>query len=110
MSPQVKESRIRYFFLMESGIWESLACEIQDPGLWNPEHSSKNPKSVFKDWNAESKFLSQRLECSTWNLESPAWNPESKTVLDSLTKGEKWYSGGSNIVRGNYMNKGMRRL
>ena len=27
----------------------------------------------------------QRLESSTWNPESTARNPESKTVLDSLT-------------------------
>ena len=25
---------------------------------------------------------------STWNLESKAWNPDSETVLDSLTRGD----------------------
>ena len=29
-----------------------------------------------------------RLETSTWNLESVAWNPEFKAVLDSLTRGD----------------------
>ena len=24
----------------------------------------------------------------TWNLESKAWNPDSETVLDSLTRGD----------------------
>ena len=35
--------------------------------------------------NPESKFHWQILECSTWNPESTAWNPEFKTVLDSFT-------------------------
>ena len=29
-----------------------------------------------------------RDPCSNWNPESTAWNPESKTVFDSLTKVE----------------------
>ena len=28
--------------------------------------------------------LTKNLESSTWNLQYTAWNPESKTVLDSL--------------------------
>jgi len=38
----------------------------------------RNPSSTEKD-----------LESSNCNPESTAWNPESKTVLDSLTWGEK---------------------
>ena len=55
-------SRIR---LKESGI--PLTIEIQNPSSTN-----------------------KRLNYSTWNLKSTAWNPESKTVLDSLTWGELW--------------------
>ena len=93
-------------------LWEmfNFACGIQNPGLWNPEYSSRNPKYDFKDWNSESKFHWQRLESSTCNLESTASNPISKTVLDSLTWGEKWYSGTSSIVRGNDMSWRMCRL
>ena len=35
-----------------------------------------------------SKFRWQRLESSTWNPESTAWNTESKTVLDTLARGD----------------------
>ena len=37
----------------------------------------RNPSSTEKD-----------LESSNWNPESTAWIPESKSVLDSLTRGE----------------------
>ena len=30
----------------------------------------------------------QKLESGNWNLKAIAWNPESKTVLDSLTWGD----------------------
>ena len=30
----------------------------------------------------------QKLESGNWNPEAIAWNPESKTVLDSLTSGD----------------------
>ena len=62
------------FFLEESGIW---GFEIWNTarGIWNP----------INDWNLESKFHRQSPESSSWNR-----NPESKTVLDFLTWGEKW--------------------
>ena len=51
--------------LPDSGIREFLACGIRDPrnfsckirnpGLWNPEYSSRNP-DPNKKWNPESKF------------------------------------------------------
>ena len=34
---------------------------IQDPGLWTPEHNSKNPEPT-----------------DDWNPESGTWNPESR--------------------------------
>ena len=50
----------------------------------NPD--SRNRK-IFP---AESGIpLPERLESRTWNLESTAWDPEFKTVLDSLTWGDK---------------------
>ena len=58
----------RKFLLGESGIHENFAYRIRNPQLWSPE----------------SKFSWQRLESSTWDPESTAWNAESKTVLDSL--------------------------
>ena len=36
-------------------------------------------RNPAKDWDPESR----------WNPEFPAWNPESTTVLDSFTRGEK---------------------
>ena len=67
--PESKE-----FLPVESGI---LGFEIR-----NSAQGIRNPTT---DWNPESKFHCQRLESSTWNLESGAWNPGSRTVLDSLT-------------------------
>ena len=43
-----------------SGILETFSFGVRNPGLWNPEFSSRNP-------------------------ESTAWNLESKTVLDYFT-------------------------
>ena len=60
--------------LVESGI---LGFAIR-----NTSQEFRNP---IKDRNPESKFLWQRLKFSVLNLEPTAWNPESKTVLDSLT-------------------------
>ena len=51
-------------------------------GIRNRGRGIRNPTN---DWNPESKFHLQRLESSTWNPESTARNPESKTVLDSIT-------------------------
>ena len=48
--------------LRDSGFRGHFACKTDpDPGFWNPEYSSRNLND---------------------------WNPESKTVLDSLTRGE----------------------
>ena len=44
-------------------IWNQALFGIRNPLSWNPESSTRNPKST-------------------------GWNPESKTVMDSLTWGE----------------------
>ena len=61
------DSWICEIFAWGIGIRTSFACGIRNPGLWNPEYSSRNPT---KDWNPKSKFHWQRLESSTWNQES----------------------------------------
>ena len=63
------------FLLMES--------DILGFGIRNPTN----------DWNPEFKFYCQILNSSTWNRESTAWNPESKTVLDSPSWGEAIIAG-----------------
>ena len=66
---------------LDSGIRENCSCGIRNPRLWYTSQGIRIPPD---DWNPESKFYWQRMECSTWNLESTAWNPESKTFLDFL--------------------------
>ena len=66
--------------LRDSGIWEIFAGEIRNPGLWNPEYSSE--KLELGIGSATDKQLGIH---STWNLESMAWDPEYKTLLDFLT-------------------------
>ena len=63
---------------MESGI---LGFKI-----WNTAQGIRN---LTNNWNLESKFHWQSLAFSTWIPESTAWNPESKTVLGSLTWSNK---------------------
>ena len=58
--------------LVESKIWENFVRGIRNPGLWNPE----------------STFHWKRLEYSTRNSQSTEWDPESQTVLYSLTWGD----------------------
>ena len=43
----------------------------------------KDIRDLDKDLKPESKIRWERLKSSTWNSESTAWNPESKTALDS---------------------------
>ena len=50
-------------------------------GIWNPSN----------EWNPESTFHWQRLGSSTWYPQFTTWNPESNTVLDSLSWDE-WIS------------------
>ena len=54
-------------------------------------NTARNPTN---DWNPESKFHWQRLKSSTLDPESTAWNPESKTVLDSVAWGDSLFNVG----------------
>ena len=58
-------------------------------GIWNPNSTDKvrNPESTA---NPESGIRNRQRIRNSWNPESTAWNPESNTVLDFLTWGEKW--------------------
>ena len=58
--------------LSRAKIWANPAFRVADP---------------TNDWNAESKFHLEKLESGGWNPKSTTWNPESKTVLDSLIRG-----------------------
>ena len=50
-------------------------------------YKAQGIRNPTRDWNLKSKFHWQRLESSSWNPESKAYNAESKTILDSLTWG-----------------------
>ena len=65
-----------------SGIFLVLESAILEFGFQNAVQGIRNPTN---DWNPESRFQWQRLESRTRNPESTAWNPKSKTVLDSVT-------------------------
>ena len=56
----------------EKNMWNPALFGIQNPLSWNPEFSTRNP-------------------------ESTGWNPESKTVMDSLTWGETSNKGRTKI-------------
>ena len=64
----------------DSGIPEFFAFVIRN--------TAQRFRIPTNDRNLESKFHWQRLESSTWNPESTAWNLECKTVLDSLAWGD----------------------
>ena len=69
-SPYVREFWFRNLgsFCVSNEFGKILLVENQNPGVWNPEHSSKNP---------ESKFHRQRLKSSTelWNPQPGIQNP-----------------------------------
>ena len=69
----------------ESGNVLLVESGILGFGIRNTAQEIRNPTN---DWNTGSKFNRQRLESSTLNSESTAWNPESTTVLDTLMWGE----------------------
>ena len=86
----------RRIWFLESGKFLLVESGIREFCLWNPEFWVQNPeyssRTWNRTWNPESKFHWQRLESSTWNPESAAWIPESKTVLDSLTLDDRPYN------------------
>ena len=96
-----KEYRIPY---LESRIYGEES-RIQDClGFWNPGNfclwNSESRKYLFVDsriLGVETRNTNQgirnlttdgNLESSTLNAGSKGWNPESKTVLDSLSRGK----------------------
>ena len=84
-SPHLMESGFRNngnFCLCNTESGKSL---LSSCGIWNTAQGIRN---LTNDCNPESTFHCQRPESTMWNLESTAWNPESKTALDSLTLGE----------------------
>ena len=64
-----------------------IKFEILGFGIRSTAQGIRNPTDI---WNPEFKFYGQILESSTWSPESTRWNPESKTVLDSLTWGDSF--------------------
>ena len=70
LSPQTRNSKIREIF----------PCGIRN----NADEFGIPPTIEIQT----PKFQCQRLESSTWNAESTAWNPRSKAVLFSLTWGD----------------------
>ena len=62
-SPNQNRHATQATSLVESRIHQIFVVESGLPGRWNPEYSSRNAESI-------------------------AWNSESKTVLDSLTRAE----------------------
>ena len=66
------------FLFVESGILSF--------GMRNKAQRIRN---ATKDWNPIQRSTRKKVELGAWNQESTAWNPESKTVLDSLTWNEK---------------------
>ena len=69
----------------ESGNVLLVESGILGFGIRSTVQEIRNPT---KDWNTGSKFNRQRLESSTLNSESKAWNPESTTVMETLMWGE----------------------
>ena len=87
----VFQEQLRKVIQIPEFIWKVFDCEIRNPGLWNPESSSRNPESgqwlefriqVPLTWNPESNFPLTRI-----------WNPASKTAMDNLTWGTKTVTG-----------------
>ena len=70
-------------FRTESGKFLLVEFGILGFRMRNTSQTLKNSEST-NDWNPESKCYWQRLESSSWNPEFVTWNPESKSVLDSL--------------------------
>ena len=69
---------VKTHYIRESGFRNRgfFSCGIRNPGLWDPENSSKNPKSLSR--------LESGIHCV---------DPESKTALDSITWGERNHGG-----------------
>ena len=88
MSPLLRESGFR-------NVGKGFACGIRNPGKFmlvksrilgfEIRNTTQGIRDATNDWNPEASNVDQYWNCRTWNLESTAWNPESKSVLDSPT-------------------------
>ena len=86
------------------GIFANGSRHVMEFGFWNPGNfclwNSESRKYLFADsriLGVETLNTNQgirnlttdwNLESSTLNAGSKGWNPESKTVLDSLSRGK----------------------
>ena len=61
-------------------------------GIQNPALGIRNLRGIQLLWNPESTKMESGI-LSTWDLESTAWNPESKIVTDYLTWGNTFAQG-----------------
>ena len=98
--PRTKASfRVKRFTPCK-GIRNIFASGIQNPGIWNPANSSRNPESHSVTTGiGNPNFTDQESRIHVpgiRNPESTAWNPESETVLDSL----KW---GKTFIKESYV-------
>ena len=75
------------FLLVESKIRENFARGIRDQG-YGIQKRDQVLRNLTKEWNPESKCHWKSLESSTRKQQSTQWDPESKTVLYSLTWGD----------------------
>ena len=75
-----KKSSVIAFIQTSSLVKRNLDSRVREIFAFESHHRLKSGISVP---------LTKYLKFSTWNLESTAWNPESRIVLDSLTLGEK---------------------
>ena len=67
----------------DSGIREKFGCEIQNPGLWNPEYSSRNPES---HWRLESRIQVPQTETGIQYLESGIHGVKSMREMMDLAR------------------------
>ena len=77
------------FLLVESRIQGTSTCGIWNPGLWDPGRQIK--KSGIQ------RKIGIRNPSSS-DKEFSIWNPESKTVLDSLTWGDQIFERTGNLI------------
>ena len=75
----------KYFFLIALHVRNIFACGIENPGLWDPEYSSRNPAN---DWNPESKFHLQRLRNQLFGIQNP-WRGIQNPRLSWIPTEEK---------------------
>ena len=82
----------RLFLLVEFRIWDFFVCAIGNPGLWNVESSAQESGNPLPIGIRNPSSTDKESKCSTLNPESTVSNPESKTVLDSLSSAKTFYS------------------